>query len=293
MNVANASLETSKLNQQANSQPVIKPNQPNKADSGNQLNKADEPAKPRSLAEMFADPSDESSLEINLDDDTPDDPNAPIDSVERLKKRTKLTDEQVYAIKVPMPNGAEPLSIGELKDKIGDLVTHEMSVLEFDERRVRQEGELLKSQAELRDILAVLPKEALTPEVLNKLRTRQDSVTKREKQLTIEHIPSWRDESTRTKDIELMQSQLADYGFDESFLHSVVDHRAMKFIRDSCLMRDRIRKSIAQVRAAKIVSGKPSGKPNKAAVKPIANAPRKSVVETQDTKLARLFDPKE
>jgi hypothetical protein len=285
MNELNASLETSKQTPQANSQSA---NNGAPDSKGAPNNQTQQPPKPQSLAEMFGDKSDESSLEISLDDDSPDDPNAPLDSIERLKKRNKLTDEQVYKIKVPMPNGAEALSIGELKDKITDLTDFEMRQVEFDERRIKKEGELLKSEGELRDILGMLPKEALDPKVLGKIHERQQSVTRREKALTIEHIPSWSDEKSRNKDLELMQETLGDYGFDESFLHSVIDHRAMKFIRDMCLMRARIRKSIADVRDPQRLNGRPSGKTQKAAIRPNTNSPRKKMA-TQDDKLRQIF----
>ena len=284
MQESGASLETSQQTQQPNSQ-AVNNGVPNKGAPNKQTQ---EPPKPKSLEELFGDPSDNSNLEINLEDDTPDDPNAPIDSIERLKKRNKLTDEQVYKSKVPMPNGAEALTIGELKDKISGLTDFEMQQVEFDERRIKKEGELLKSEGELRDILAMLPKETLDPKVLAKIHERQQATTRIEKQRTLEHIPSWADEKRRNADIELMQETLSDYGFDESFLHSVIDHRAMKFIRDMCLMRDRIRKSIANVRDPKRLSGRPSGKPSKAPVKPNNGSPRQKM-QTHDDKLKQLF----
>lgn len=140
----------------------------------------------------------------------------------------------------------------------------------------------------MRDILAILPKEALKPEVLNKLRDRQEATVRIEKQRTLEHIPSWREEKARNADIELMQATLADYGFDESFLHSILDHRAIKFVRDMSLMRKRIRDSIASVRDPKRLGKTPSGKTGKGALKPNVQSSRK-VMPTQNDKLAELF----
>lgn len=289
MKESNASLETSKPEIQSNSKtdnnvsPINK-GEPNKTAATN-----NEPAKPRTLADLFADKSNQDSLEINVEEQEDDDPNAPVDSIDRLKRRNKLSDEQVYAIKVPMPNGAEPLTIGELKDRIGEVVDLDMRQVEFDERRIKQEGELVKAQTELRGILQMLPKEAITPQVLGKLRDMQEATTAREKQLTVKHIPSWTDEKKRNADIQLMQSRLALYGFDESFLHTVTDHRAIKFIRDHVLMAERIRKSIEQVRDPQKLNGRPSGKTGKAPVKPGANTARKTT-PTQNDKLAKIFE---
>lgn len=294
MNESNASLETSKPNNQANSQPETTTDVVVNKRSANNKQQEQQSNKPRDLADLFADPTDESSTEMYLDDDTPDDPNAPIDSIDRLIKRNKLTPEQAYAIKIPMPNGAEALTIGQLKDKIGELTDFEMRQTEFDERRIKQEGTLLKSQAELRGLLEMLPKDAIKPEVLAKLRERQDSTTRRERQLTLEHIAEWRDEKRRTSDLEGMVEMLSDYGFDESFLESVVDHRAMKFIRDTFLIRSRIKKSLEQVRDPKRLGTRPSGKPNKAAQKPAhQQSNRRSPVPSQGDRIAQWFQSKE
>jgi hypothetical protein len=294
MTELNASLETSKPNNQANSQPDNNGAEPNK--NGKAFNKQqdDQAKQPKSLAELFGSKSDESSTEIALDDDTPDDAEAPLDSIDRLMKRHKLTADQAYGIKVPMPNGAEALTIGELKDKISELTDFEVRVVQFDERRIKQEGELLRSQAELKELIGVLPKDAIKPEVLQKLRERQAETTKQQRQLTLEHIPEWRDEKKRTTEIEGIVEMLSDYGFDESFLQSVVDHRAMKFIRDTFLIRSRIRKSLEQVRDPKKLGKQPSGKSNKSPIKPSNNSStRKQAAVTQGDKIRDWFQSKE
>jgi hypothetical protein len=289
MNVANANLETGTPQPQPNSQADNKGQAVSNGSAPNKTNQQQaEAPKPKSLAELFGDSTDETNLEISLSDDTPDDPNAPLDSIERLMKRHKLTPEQAYAIKVPMPNGAEALSIGELKDKISDLTDLEYRQTEFEERRIKTEGDILRSQSELRDILSLLPKDAIKPEVLNKLRERQEFTTRRERQLTIQHIPEWRDEKKRLADLEGIEEMLSDYGFDGTFLQAVTDHRAMKFIRDTFLIRTRIQKSLAAVRDPKNLGARPSGKSGKAAAKPGVKSRRQTKM-TQDDKLAELF----
>ena len=285
MNESNANLETSAQTNPPNSTAG------NTASNKGVANKQEQqPNKSLSLAEMFGNPEDESSLEIDLEERTPDDPNKPIDSIDRLIARNKLTAEQAYAIKVPMPNGQEALSIGELKDKIGELSGFEMRVMEFDERRIKQEGDLLKSHAELRDLLGMLPKEAITPAVLDKLRRNQDNTLKVERQRALEHIPTWRDEKSRDADIAVMNETLADYGFDAGFLDTVVDHRAVKFVRDMCLMRARIKKSLESVRDPNKTNKRPSGKGNKAPIRPNNNANgQRKLMPTQDDKIRNLF----
>lgn len=289
MQPSGANLETSPQKSQTNSTSDKSQDKTNKSNTANNVSadKGNEPAKPKSLAEMFGDSSDETSTEIALGDDTPDDPSKPVDSIERLMKRHGLTAEQAYAIKVPMPNGEEALSIGEIKDRVGELVDFESRVTTFEERRIKSEGMLLQAQSELRDILEMLPKDALKPEVREKLRARQQATTAREKQLTLEHIPEWHDSKRRTADLEGMATMMErDYGFHPEFLATVSDHRAMKFIRDTYLIRSRIQKSLDAVRDPTGKKGqRPSAKSAKPAAKPGTNQPRKKASEVN-----RLLD---
>lgn len=289
MQQSSAGPETdSNLSQQANSQPV-KP-------SVQQTN-ANEPekTKPVSLAELFGD-SETPGAEKPLDNDDADDPNAPLDSIDRLTKRLNLKPEQVYAIKVPMRDGAEPLTIGELKDRVGEVVDLEQRELQFDQRRVKAEGALLQAQSEIRELISMLPKEAIKPEMVQKLRNRHEAQVTRERELTLEHIPSWENDENRRKDIKGMVTMLSDYGFDESFITTVQDHRALKFIRDAYLRDKRIKDALAKVTKPPVKGQRPSSKTAKPAVRPMQqqNTPRGQYRQpTQRDRIANLFKQSE
>jgi hypothetical protein len=195
-----------------------------------------------SLAELFAEDGDGN---VRESDDTDDDPSKPVDSIDRLMKRHKLTPEQVYAIKVPMAQGAEPLTLGQLKDRVGELVDLETRELQFDERRVKAEGDLLRAQTEMRELLALVPKDQIKPEMVEKIRKRHEATQAAERRATLEHIPEWQDEKRRTEDLQSMVELVEDYGFGPEFLSTVVDHRAMKMMRDYMMMRTRIRKALS------------------------------------------------
>lgn len=270
MNESNASLETSQQTQADNSASVDNQSvQQPRAPRTDKQQTTGETRKPKSLAELFGDTNDESSTEMVLDEPDVDDPDKPVDSIDRLMKRNGLTAEQAYAIKVPMPNGAEPLTIGELKDRIAELSDFELRETEFDQRRIKQEGELMRAQADIRGLLELLPKEAIKPEVLNKLRAQQNATLTNERRLTAVNIPEWQDDIRRTREMAGMQEMLADYGFPPSFLENeVVDHRAIKFLRDSFLIRERIQKALKDVRDPQKKNMRPSGKSGKAPARP-------------------------
>jgi hypothetical protein len=247
---------------------------------------------PFNLRELFSreeNQSDDESTSLDLEE--PDDPTKPVESIDGLVKRLKAKPEEVYAIKVPMANGAEPMTIGELKDRIGELVDLDARELEFETRRVRVEGETLRAQKELRDLMAMIPRDKLSPELVNKVRQSHEATQTRERQLTLEHIPAWSDENRRLADLQGMSDMMKDYGFDETFLSAVVDHRAMKFIRDTFLIRQRITKALKDV---KIPARKPGKQPSirkGTPSKPTQNAgTRRQTIPTERTKIMELLN---
>jgi hypothetical protein len=241
--------------------------------------------KPLSLAELFASDSDEG------ESPTADDPSKPVDSLDGLVKRLNAKHEDVYNIRVPMPDGAEPLTIGQLKDRVGEVVKLEQETLRFDQRRIKQEGELLQAQAEIRDLISLLPKDAVKPALIEKVRTQHAQMITRERQATLEAIPAWEHEQTRLADIKGMVDLLKVYGLPESFLGTVHDHRALKFIRDMYQMKTRIDKALANVKPDSKPGKRPSsrvpstGKPNSSA----PSTRRSGAVPTQNQRIEQLF----
>lgn len=254
-----------------------------------QQHQSEEPRR-LSLAELFSDSEDGDSD----DDGIGDDPSKPPESLEALSKRLGLKPEQVYNVKIPLADGAEPLTIGQLKDRVGELVDLETRETQFEQRRLRAEGELLRSQAEIRELLAMVPKEHIRPEIVNKIRQRHNANMQRERAATLEHIPEWRDEKRATEDLQGMTEFLGEYGFDETFIGTVHDHRAIKFIRDMYLRDRRIKAALAKVTTPDSKGHRGSAKTKKSATRPTQQqSQRKNVLPDQRSRLAALFNQSE
>lgn len=232
-------------------------------------NKSEDEPRRLSLAELFAEDSDDENQPNQSNRE--DDPSKPPDTVERAVKRLGLKDpKDFYAIKVPMPDGAEPLTIGELKDRVGELVDFETREMQSTMRLRDRESEVLKAQAEMREMMALIPREKLTTEMLEKARKKHEATLRIERAATLEHIPDWQDEKRRLQDITGMVELLEGYGFNENFIETVVDHRAMKLLRDYYLIKKKIADSLAKVKdlSRGKSSHRPSGKTGKGATKP-------------------------
>jgi hypothetical protein len=300
MQQLNGSLETSNPNQPPrNSNSGETAAKPSKQE-GKQQNQQQQPtkggaegdtveSKPLSLAEMFTKENPDDPDDHRFSVEEPDDPSKPVDSIDGLAKRLKMKPEDIYAIKVPLGNGAEPMTLGELKDSVGELANLDARALEFDQRRVASEGEILRAQQELRGLMALIPKQHLSPELVDKVRKNHVATQARERQLTLEHIPAWENEEVRTKEIEDITKMFSDYGFDDGFVTTIVDHRAMKFARDTMLMRKRIAKALAEVKIPPRKSKTPSGKTAKPAVKPSESSTGREKAVGANANLRALF----
>jgi hypothetical protein len=117
-----------------------------------------------------------------------------------------------------------------------------------------------------------------------------------ERRMTLEHIPEWRDEKRAGEDLQGMIGFLGEYGFDETFIASVHDHRAIKFIRDMYLRDKRIKQALAKVTIPDSKGMRGSAKTKKAAARPSNQQPstrRSGVVPSQQSRIAALFNKSE
>ena len=109
----------------------------------------------------------------------------------------------------------------------------------------------MQAQEELRELMAALPEKAIKPEVLQKVRDKHEAQMQLERGRTLEVIPEWQDQETRTADMEGMADHLKQYGYPVNHLERVADHRQIKYIRDNWHREQRIRKALAAVKAGK------------------------------------------
>ena len=185
-----------------------------------------------------------------------------------LAGKLGLELDALYKLEVSQAEDGTPVTVENLKDHYalqGDLSMRE---IDFEERRTKQESELMQAQEELRELLAALPEKAIKPEVLQNIRNKHDAQKTLERRRTLEVIPDWKDEKTRTADIEGMSEHMKQYGYPVDYLERVADHRQIKYIRDNWQREQRIRTALAKVKA---------GRPNPTSrQKPVKKAPLKS-----------------
>lgn len=201
-----------------------------------------------------------------------------------LAGKLGLELDALYKLEVSQAEDGTPVTVEHLKDhyaKQGDLTLRE---LEFEERRTKQESELMQAQEDLRELMASLPEKAIKPEVLQKVREKHDAQMNLERKRTLEVIPEWNDEDVRTRDIEGMAEHLKQYGYPANQLERIADHRQIKYIRDNWQREQRIRKALEKVKAGKpnpTSKQKPAGKaPSKAPLSGIKRGNARNKLES-------------
>lgn len=190
-----------------------------------------------------------------------------------LAERLELAPEDLYAVEIPMSDG-KTLSIGKLKDaaaKESDLTVRELA---FEERISNTEAEWARGQRELQALMAAVDPKAIKPEVREQVRLHVAAETKRERELTLKHIPQWQNETVRDAELAGMVELLKDYGIGEQFLSANPNHKVFRFVRDAFLRKQRITAALAKVVEVK----KPSTTGRSAAGNGAARAP---AVETK------------
>lgn len=154
---------------------------------------------------------------------------------------------ELYNLQIGLPDDDTPHTLGELKDTFADRESISVERLQWGEEKSQQEAELLRSRNELTELLTLLPPSAIKPEVLNKIREKHQASLARERELTMDVIKPWQNETVREADLAGMSEHLTRAGFPKDYLKNVSDHKTMRYIRDNYLREKRINDALAKV----------------------------------------------
>jgi len=149
-----------------------------------------------------------------------------------LAEKLAMSPKELYKVLVPLGKGENPVTLGELKDAWQDAGKRQAEAAGLKEQRQKFELEAMSQRREIETLLAALPAEAITPELAHKARAEADRYMKRERELMLKAIPEWSDSSQLQADREQILAFIEPYGFSESDLSFVTDHRLVRMLRD-------------------------------------------------------------
>lgn len=167
-----------------------------------------------------------------------------------LAESTGLSEADLYAIEIPASQqGAEPLTLGKLKDlaaQEGDLTVRG---LKLDEDRRTFEARKTGQEQLFNELLAQLPADAIKPEAMEKLKGMIDKRRGEDRARMLEQIPEFADEKVRAAEIKEIVGHLEGYGIPGAFLAQ--NPQLMRWARDSWKQATMIRKALEQVEERK------------------------------------------
>ena len=143
---------------------------------------------------------------------------------------------------IPMPDGAEPLSVSVLKDQAQNRVEHSLEVEAFHTERDTHRVEMNDARVELETVLRLIPAQFRTAEMLSAARQELATTKQREQLALLERIPEWRDSTRRLADLEVIAPHIEKFGFPREMLETVVDHRLFAYVRHNALREQRLEK---------------------------------------------------
>ncbi len=188
------------------------------------------------------DADDQEELELGLGEPTDA---APIEgSLAELAANAGVKAADLYKLTIPMGGGAEPLTLGQLKDQavaVGDL---EAGTDGLALERTNFENERLRAQQEIQELVKLLPSVPQT--LVDQARQALTDSKAQEHEALLRVKPEWADEALFAQAKQETLAAVTDYGFTQADLDGVSDHRLTKLLHDFATMRKRIERSHAK-----------------------------------------------
>ena len=141
-----------------------------------------------------------------------------------------------YDQDIPLPDHAEPVKLGELKDRFVDYQKRES---EMQRREAELSGEyavLSRMQAEMQANGGQPLNQAQQQEIGQQMQVR----LKRERALLGDAVPEWKTPTKFDADRREIIDMMTPYGMTEEQLSSVTDHRFLLFMKHHLDMKRRI-----------------------------------------------------
>jgi hypothetical protein len=186
---------------------------------------------------------------LDLDED---ENGKPLKRTPKAKSILDLADEQaiphkaMYDLAVPMGEGESPMTIGEMKDRIGQVRNFEFDKDNFADYREQSLNEIVESRTQIDGVIQAL-KQVVPPEQLARVFAdqieRYNGQVARAKEQIREYFPEWDDASTKQADRKKLKGALKSYGFSEAEVDNVVDARLIRFAMHAIRLMDRYQRA--------------------------------------------------
>lgn len=215
-------------------------------------------------------------------------------TLDEIATALEIDVKDLYDIAIkqaPGPDGEDrSVTLGKLADLAKETGQFELDRIEFEESKTTREAEFMRAQQQLNEIISMLPKRAISADLVKAVATKMAETQERERGLTLSAIPEWKDESVEETERKAISKSLSEYGFSAGYLDTVQDHRTLKYIRDNWQRAQRMERALAAMRK----KPQQQQRPSKSAGAPKKDAPgtrrARSGPQARDQKVAAVAD---
>lgn len=172
-------------------------------------------------------------LELDEDED-----GKPRQKKERKKGLQDLADEfglnvkELYDLAVPLDEGEEPMTVGQLKDRVREVRDFERTRDDFEDYHETAMNEVVEARTQIDGVLSILaqtvPKETLARAFSEQVTRYNDNVARAQQQIR-EYFPEWEDPAKKAADKKAFTEMLGSYGFNKHEVENVMDARLIRF----------------------------------------------------------------
>ncbi|MFV2089021.1 MAG: hypothetical protein ACC642_00030 [Pseudomonadales bacterium] len=192
-----------------------------------------------------------------------------IESFSAVAEKLGVDVAKLYEMQVPMPDGAESLTLSELKDRSVEYERSQVEQVEWTDKRTRDIEELAQAREQLATLVAMIPANLRTPQLLQAAQSEQARVRQQQSVALANRIPEWKDEATRLADKALIAKYVEPFGFTPEELGQVYDARLFALLRHVSKRDEQMKALLDTMRGkrkrnpAKRTSNKPAGTESK------------------------------
>lgn len=156
-----------------------------------------------------------------------------------LAKGLGVEPGDLYDVEISLAEGREPVTLGELKDSYQDQAAHAEKVDALAERESRSTNKMMQARRQLEELVGLLP-EGIPPEMVARAEALDAEKVKTEQRLILEVIPEWGNAAQLAADSKLIRAHLLPYGFSDSEIGMIQDHRLAKYVLDQAKREQRV-----------------------------------------------------
>lgn len=153
-------------------------------------------------------------------------------NIEAIAEKLGIEPAEVYQIEIPLGQDREPITLGQFKDHVQDLLNVDDAREALENRQAEHEASVLRDQQETLAIINALG-ENLTPELRQMAAQQYQTHMTQQRALMLQMLPEWRDAERYAADrSDMFETLTSHYPVSETQLSAQQEAVTVLMMRD-------------------------------------------------------------